>query len=102
MQVVQNFGNIWYHAVLPNVLHNGSMVFFKLLFFVLEQCYLRGTLYDHGEQVALKQCIECTCKDGNMKCDRIDPNTMCPPLPCPPEDQFSVDGECCKFCRGIK
>lgn len=66
----------------------------------LEQCYLRGTLYDHGDSVSLKQCVECECRDGSMHCTRIDPETMCPPLTCLPSQQFSVPDECCKFCPG--
>ncbi|KAK7791795.1 hypothetical protein R5R35_010896 [Gryllus longicercus] len=66
----------------------------------LKQCYLRGVLYDHGESVNLRQCVECECRDGSMHCKRIDPETMCPPLPCTTQEQFSVPGECCKFCPG--
>ncbi|KAG8224795.1 hypothetical protein J437_LFUL002240 [Ladona fulva] len=64
----------------------------------LKQCYMRGVLYEHGESVNLRQCIECECQDGYMPCKRIDPETRCPPLTCPPRDQFTVPGECCKFC----
>ncbi|RZF46907.1 hypothetical protein LSTR_LSTR008035 [Laodelphax striatellus] len=67
----------------------------------LKQCYLRGTLYDHGDSVSLKQCVECECRDGSMHCTRIDPETMCPPLTCAPHLQFSVPEECCKFCPGV-
>uniref|UniRef100_A0A1B6DC00 Protein kinase C-binding protein NELL2 n=1 Tax=Clastoptera arizonana TaxID=38151 RepID=A0A1B6DC00_9HEMI len=67
----------------------------------LKQCYLRGTLYDHGDSVNFKQCVECECRDGSMHCTRIDPETMCPPLPCPPSQQFSVPDECCKFCPDV-
>lgn len=65
-----------------------------------EQCYLRGEMYDHGESVNPKECVECECLDGLMKCKRIDPETMCPPLSCSPQEQFSVPGNCCKFCKG--
>lgn len=57
-------------------------------------------MYDHGESVNPKECIECECLDGLMKCKRIDPETMCPPLSCSPQEQFSVPGNCCKFCKG--
>ncbi|XP_026288401.1 protein kinase C-binding protein NELL1-like isoform X2 [Frankliniella occidentalis] len=67
----------------------------------LKQCFLRGVLYDHGESVNLKQCVECECRDGSMHCKRIDPDTMCPALACPAAQQFSVPGECCKFCPGV-
>ncbi|KAE8753166.1 hypothetical protein FOCC_FOCC000089, partial [Frankliniella occidentalis] len=66
-----------------------------------QQCFLRGVLYDHGESVNLKQCVECECRDGSMHCKRIDPDTMCPALACPAAQQFSVPGECCKFCPGV-
>lgn len=61
---------------------------------------MSGVFYDHGDSVSIKQCVECECQDGSMKCKRIDPNNMCPKLNCPPEEQFSVSGECCKFCPG--
>ncbi|XP_021913977.1 protein kinase C-binding protein NELL1-like isoform X3 [Zootermopsis nevadensis] len=67
----------------------------------LKQCYLRGEMYDHGESVNPKECVECECLDGLMKCKRIDPETMCPPLSCSPQEQFSVPGNCCKFCKGV-
>uniref|UniRef100_A0A146LP18 Protein kinase C-binding protein NELL2 n=2 Tax=Lygus hesperus TaxID=30085 RepID=A0A146LP18_LYGHE len=67
----------------------------------LKQCYLRGTLYEHSEVVSLKQCVQCECHDGSMHCTRIDPETMCPPLDCPANEQFSVPDECCKFCPGV-
>ncbi|XP_069703335.1 protein kinase C-binding protein NELL1-like isoform X3 [Periplaneta americana] len=67
----------------------------------LKQCYLRGEMYDHGESVNPRECVECECLDGLMKCKRIDPETMCPPLSCSPQEQFSVPGNCCKFCKGV-
>ncbi|PNF40371.1 hypothetical protein B7P43_G01573 [Cryptotermes secundus] len=67
----------------------------------LKQCYLSGVMYDHGESVNPKECIECECLDGLMKCKRIDPETMCPPLSCSPQEQFSVPGNCCKFCKDV-
>ncbi|CAG9563346.1 unnamed protein product [Danaus chrysippus] len=67
----------------------------------LRQCLLKGTLYEHGERFAPKECAECVCHDGNMQCARVDPDTACPPLPCDAPDQFTVPGECCKFCPGV-
>lgn len=58
-----------------------------------------GVFYDHGELV-VRQCVECECRDGSMQCNRINPETKCPKLSCPPEEQFSVPDECCKFCPG--
>ncbi|KYN34519.1 Protein kinase C-binding protein NELL1 [Trachymyrmex septentrionalis] len=67
----------------------------------LRQCYLHGVIYDHGERVSPKQCVECNCYDGSFTCTRIDTDTKCPPLPCPPSEQLSVAEECCKFCPGV-
>ncbi|RXG56460.1 Protein kinase C-binding protein NELL2 [Armadillidium vulgare] len=67
----------------------------------LKQCSLKGVVYDHGERVSPRQCVDCECRDGKMQCRRIDPETACPELPCPPSEQFSVPGQCCKFCSGI-
>ncbi|XP_018301700.1 protein kinase C-binding protein NELL1 [Mycetomoellerius zeteki] len=67
----------------------------------LRQCYLHGEIYDHGERVSPKQCVECNCYDGSFTCTRIDTDTKCPPLPCPPSEQLSVAEECCKFCPGV-
>ncbi|XP_050561369.1 protein kinase C-binding protein NELL1 isoform X1 [Spodoptera frugiperda] len=67
----------------------------------LRQCLLKGTLYEHGERFAPKECAECVCHDGNMQCTRVDPEVACPPLPCDVADQFTVPGECCKFCPGV-
>ncbi|XP_037870870.1 protein kinase C-binding protein NELL1 isoform X2 [Bombyx mori] len=67
----------------------------------LRQCLLWGNLYEHGERFAPKECAECVCHDGNMQCTRVDPELACPRLPCDPPQQFSVPGECCKFCPGV-
>ncbi|XP_060800674.1 protein kinase C-binding protein NELL1 isoform X1 [Amyelois transitella] len=67
----------------------------------LRHCLLMGNLYEHGERFVPKECAECVCHDGNMQCTRVDPETACPPLPCDPPDQFTVPGECCKFCPGV-
>ncbi|XP_070164643.1 protein kinase C-binding protein NELL1 isoform X2 [Polyergus mexicanus] len=67
----------------------------------LKQCYLHGVIYDHGEKVSPKQCVECDCSDGSFTCQRFDTDVKCPPLPCPPSEQISVAEECCKFCPGV-
>ncbi|KAL0128221.1 hypothetical protein PUN28_003463 [Cardiocondyla obscurior] len=67
----------------------------------LRQCYLHGVIYDHGERVSPKQCVECNCFDGSFTCTRFDTDTKCPPLPCPPSEQLSVAEECCKFCPDV-
>ncbi|CAD1477040.1 unnamed protein product, partial [Heterotrigona itama] len=64
----------------------------------LKQCFLYGVLYDHGERVSPKQCVQCDCFDGSFTCHRFDTDKKCPPLPCPPSEQISVAEECCKFC----
>ncbi|XP_022912486.1 protein kinase C-binding protein NELL1-like isoform X2 [Onthophagus taurus] len=66
----------------------------------LKKCYMLGKFYDDGVYVPLKPCTGCICNNGNMNCTKIDPNT-CPPLPCPPEEQFSRRDECCKACQGV-
>lgn len=76
-------------------------IWFNEHFLFSERCFLKGVLYEHGELVSPKQCVECECKDGNMGCSRIDPEKKCPPLPCKLSEQISVSGECCKFCPGI-
>lgn len=58
-------------------------------------------VYDHGETVSPRQCVDCECRDGKMQCRRVDPEEACPPLPCPEEQQFTVPGQCCKFCPGV-
>ncbi|XP_068249419.1 protein kinase C-binding protein NELL2a-like isoform X1 [Palaemon carinicauda] len=67
----------------------------------LKQCSLKGVVYDHGEVVSPRQCVDCECRDGKMQCRRIDPEETCPPLPCPENEQFTVPGQCCKFCPDV-
>lgn len=57
-----------------------------------EQCSLKGVVYEHGETVSPRQCVECECRDGKMQCKRVDPDTACPELSCPLDQQFS--GQC--------
>lgn len=72
----------------------------KTIFVSIGHCVFNGVYYDHGEQVTIKKCIDCECRDGSMQCFKIDPVTMCPALTCPLEEQFSVADNCCKFCPG--
>ncbi|XP_072749694.1 protein kinase C-binding protein NELL1 isoform X3 [Anoplolepis gracilipes] len=67
----------------------------------LKQCFLHGVIYDHGEKVSPRQCVECDCFDGSFTCQKFDTDIKCPPLPCPPSEQISVAEECCKFCPGV-
>ena len=39
-------------------------------------------------------------QDGSVKCTHED-DTKCPPLNCPVSEQFSISGECCRFCPGM-
>ena len=44
--------------------------------------------------------ISSSCfQDGRMSCVR-EKRTNCPRLTCPRDEQFSVQGQCCDFCRG--
>ncbi|KAK8386242.1 hypothetical protein O3P69_010740 [Scylla paramamosain] len=67
----------------------------------LKQCSLQGVVYDHGETVSPRQCVDCECRDGKMQCRGINPEETCPRLNCPEEEQFTVPGQCCKFCPGV-
>ncbi|XP_011162676.1 protein kinase C-binding protein NELL1 isoform X2 [Solenopsis invicta] len=67
----------------------------------LKQCMMHDNIYDHGVRVSPKQCVECNCYDGIFTCQKIDMDTKCPPLACPPSEQISVAEECCKFCPGV-
>ncbi|XP_076324336.1 protein kinase C-binding protein NELL2-like isoform X1 [Tachypleus tridentatus] len=64
----------------------------------LKKCLMDGEIYDHGEGKKLGNCQKCYCNNGNMICER---KQECPPLSCPVEDSFIVEGECCKVCKGI-
>lgn len=50
--------------------------------------------YEHGDR-HVSGCKNCSCLDGNFKCDNI----ICPKLACPEEEQISVADECCKYCK---
>ncbi|XP_063987423.1 protein kinase C-binding protein NELL1-like isoform X1 [Diachasmimorpha longicaudata] len=65
----------------------------------LKQCYTHGVIFDHGEKMSPRQCLECECIDGVSECSRT--KTKCPPLPCSPSEQITVADECCKFCPGV-
>ncbi|CAG0883451.1 unnamed protein product [Cyprideis torosa] len=67
----------------------------------LKKCRFQGVIYDHGESIRLSKCLECKCRDGTMSCIRRDPVKDCPPLECPPEEQFSMEDQCCKICPGV-
>ncbi len=44
--------------------------------------------------------IESYFKDGKTSCRQINIETMCPKLNCSINEQYSREGECCKFCAG--
>ncbi|XP_044748565.1 protein kinase C-binding protein NELL2-like isoform X2 [Coccinella septempunctata] len=67
----------------------------------LRSCLMIDTPYDHGEVVSVTKCMDCECNDGSMNCKKINPETQCPKLTCPPEQRFSVADNCCKFCPGV-
>lgn len=41
-------------------------------------------------------CLNCKCGNGSLSCE----NVQCPELSCPPEEQITEHGVCCKFCPG--
>ncbi|GFY64561.1 protein kinase C-binding protein NELL1 [Trichonephila inaurata madagascariensis] len=67
----------------------------------LKKCLFENVLYDHGETISPVKCATCECINGSMHCRRIDPETSCPKLACPKEEQFSTPDECCNFCPGV-
>ncbi|XP_035713411.1 protein kinase C-binding protein NELL2 isoform X3 [Folsomia candida] len=71
----------------------------------LETCYFRGRTYDHGEiesgiNIPMPECTDCECIHGSMKCNKHDPDKICPPLSCPLSEQIVVPEKCCKVCPG--
>ena len=57
-------------------------------------------VYSHGSTFRPRRCVDCHCDNGKLTCTRTNPNTECPVLHCPSEDQILEDGECCKTCKG--
>ncbi|XP_078000540.1 protein kinase C-binding protein NELL1-like [Glandiceps talaboti] len=66
-----------------------------------EQCFFIGKYLDDGEEISPRECYTCKCTNGNVGCVSHDRNEICPKLTCPTDEQFTVSGECCKFCRGV-
>ncbi|XP_065581735.1 protein kinase C-binding protein NELL1-like isoform X2 [Artemia franciscana] len=66
----------------------------------LKKCVSGGVWYDHGDREASRGCKVTECRDGVMRSVALNPAEVCPPLPCPPSEQVSKQGECCKFCVG--
>lgn len=66
----------------------------------MTNCYFNGKYYHHGESVSPKVCVTCTCNDGNMECEKMDPEVSCPNLNCPEEKRLHIEGECCPVCEG--
>lgn len=74
--------------------------FFIISLLAAEQCSMHGELYDHDTRIYPRPCAVCTCNDGSFTCNISRVEEVCPPLPCPLEQQISVADECCKFCPG--
>ncbi|XP_018330194.1 protein kinase C-binding protein NELL1 [Agrilus planipennis] len=74
--------------------------FYIYFLFKTGNCYMQETTYEDGEEVTA-QCYKCVCDDGSMTCTSIDPIKSCPELTCSADEQFSVQGHCCKFCPGV-
>ncbi|XP_076445181.1 protein kinase C-binding protein NELL1-like isoform X2 [Babylonia areolata] len=66
----------------------------------LTNCYYSGKYYDHGEGLSPRVCVTCTCENGQMVCERLDPEESCPPLNCPASERLQIQGQCCPVCKG--
>ncbi len=74
--------------------------FIVIVVVCLAECRRFGTVIPHGGSYSPRQCAECRCDDGRLHCDRTDPETECPTLKCPVEQQVQEEGRCCKVCKG--
>ncbi|KAG5671894.1 hypothetical protein PVAND_002063 [Polypedilum vanderplanki] len=61
----------------------------------LKPCF-KEIEYEHGDE-HISGCNNCTCNDGNIICGLI----TCPALSCSEDEQISVAGECCKYCKDV-
>ncbi|XP_042323727.1 kielin/chordin-like protein [Sceloporus undulatus] len=57
-------------------------------------CLFEGERYAHGEAFKPESCLQCTCQDGNVRCEMI----QCPPTSC--SHPVTEPGVCCPRCKG--
>ncbi|XP_053144733.1 kielin/chordin-like protein isoform X3 [Hemicordylus capensis] len=57
-------------------------------------CLFEGQRYPHGEAFKPESCLQCTCQDGNVRCEMI----QCPPTTC--SHPLTEPGVCCPRCKG--
>ncbi|KAH0617225.1 hypothetical protein JD844_029085 [Phrynosoma platyrhinos] len=56
-------------------------------------CLFEGERYAHGEAFKPESCLQCTCQDGNVRCEMI----QCPPTLC--SHPVTEPGVCCPRCK---
>ncbi|XP_076466747.1 protein kinase C-binding protein NELL1-like isoform X2 [Babylonia areolata] len=66
----------------------------------LTNCIYDGKYYDHGETLSPRVCVTCTCDNGQTRCKRVNRETSCPPLSCPPSERLEIQNQCCPVCKG--
>ncbi|XP_067325493.1 kielin/chordin-like protein [Anolis sagrei] len=57
-------------------------------------CLFEGERYANGEAFKPESCLQCTCQDGNVRCEMI----QCPPTSC--SHPVTEPGVCCPRCKG--
>ncbi|XP_062990566.1 kielin/chordin-like protein [Elgaria multicarinata webbii] len=57
-------------------------------------CLFEGERYAHGEAFKPESCLQCTCQDGNVRCEVI----QCPLATC--AHPVTEPGVCCPRCKG--
>uniref|UniRef100_A0A0N5ASY8 Protein kinase C-binding protein NELL2 n=1 Tax=Syphacia muris TaxID=451379 RepID=A0A0N5ASY8_9BILA len=60
-----------------------------------KKCLFSGIYYESGSEVWIKQCVQCRCKNGQMKCRSFKPDS-CKPLTC--LQQQTLPNHCCPVC----
>uniref|UniRef100_A0ACB8FLC1 Uncharacterized protein n=1 Tax=Sphaerodactylus townsendi TaxID=933632 RepID=A0ACB8FLC1_9SAUR len=57
-------------------------------------CLFEGELYTNGQAFNPESCLQCSCQDGNVRCDMI----QCPATSC--SHPVTEPGVCCPRCKG--
>ncbi|KAH9514062.1 hypothetical protein Btru_030109 [Bulinus truncatus] len=67
---------------------------------VCQGCFFRGKMYNESQtfQLPTDICTTCTCKDGNIQCER----EQCPVLNCKSDYVYQPKTECCPKCKGTR